>query len=211
MMMVLVEKLLNLQVKNPNYKFKSIKMKKLFIVLSCLLIFFACTTTKKVTTKNEVTTQETAISEASKVLADIKIDTSKRSSFEISHSITTYYPPPYKDSTKIVDMSNYDVQISDTPIPSSQDAIKTVETWTVKKKSKENGITEIKKDSTGTKASNSKSKVDIAISEKEKTKPISLPWKWVILIFVVGGGIYAYIKKIPVFGLIKKLFGKPGS
>jgi cobalamin biosynthesis Mg chelatase CobN len=192
----------------------------------CLLFFAGCRTPQKIisNTTESIKTSEQH-NETSTAESYSFVDTTKKAGFEINYYRIEFYPPegPAKpDTTPNKDNIVPEGAKADTKQPTAgkakadtkQPAIKSIEGYTVKSISEENGVTEEKSNTATTKDAENNTDINKDAEITEQPAPDPYRWRYIlgILVLVVVVGIVAYfkLKKTKIIGKIvvflKKLF-----
>ena len=170
-------------------------MKNIIIILIVVLVAGCSLQKKSVRTK----TEETKTIETKKTVSDqsvFTIDTTKISDLEATYTKVEYYPP-VSEPTSTASRSVGEASI--------KAPVKSVETWTVKKKTVTKGETVIQNaiqiDSTSQIASN------VIQETEEKTQPAPDPkrWRYIFYILVLCAGAIIYLKRSGVFTWLKSV------
>jgi len=199
-------------------------MKKHFIALlfCCLLGFLlvGCSTANKLTTTTKVTTKvdEKRI-ETTTADNYAFIDTTKKAGYEVNYTKIEYYPPePKKAPTQLegakVWPANQGAKEAQTK-PPNVGAIKSIETYSVKKTEEKSGVSKKKEAKKMKAAQEIKSDTSTQAETQEKPAADTYRWRYIFYILItvtfLGIGLYFYLKKKNVLsiaaGFINKIIG----
>lgn len=172
-------------------------MKNLIIILVVILMSGCSLQKKSVSTKTaEVKTIDTKTTVSDQSV--FTIDTTKVTDLEVIYTKIEYYPPAEP-------MPEQPSGVSKAAI---EPPIKSVETYTIKKKTVNKGESEIQKAIVSDSTSNSTSSINQVTVEKEKPAPDPKRWRYIFYIMLLLAGAFIYLKRSKVGEILKVVLSK---
>jgi hypothetical protein len=175
-----------------------------FLSLVLVVFSFSCSSTKKITTEQTTTKKWIEHEEVSAVKSAITIDTSKTSDTEITYTKIEYFAPISNeyDST-MTGIKSDSLEISSTPKSSRKSGnIKSIETYTVRKKSESKAEIKVEKTEEKQVHEDIKETADTDKKEIEKTRPSRIKYVFYILILLVVLA-FVYRFRSPIINILK--------
>lgn len=166
-------------------RFKVNNMKRLLLLFIAFILLFGCSSKKKASETEKHYSKQAESSEVENVSTQLRVDTTKTLDIEINYTKVTFFDP---DEGK------------------PPDAIKQIESWTLKDKDTKRGVSDSAVNNT--KQSKGSELIQEDISENNKEEPAPDPYKWRYIFYIIVSLIIVgiFLKRSTVFKYITSLF-----
>jgi len=173
-------------------------MKKLTIILALTALLCACSTTKKASELNYSGNAQITLIDSVKTVITSLVDTTKSANQEITYTKIEFFEPVEKDSL------TQTISYSDTAIISMQGTIKSIEHLKTVLKYENKGISEALSENESVSKESGIVQNDLMQKEDKTMAPARHYLRWIIIIAIVGIGVFAYLKRNTLVSLAVK-------